>query len=228
MRYPDSKEVDIFLLRFYLIGSVGFLFPVMRNLFIFLIPFTLLLNFLLILWREPQFSGKGGTFRYLYYLLITYFGTFIIEMIGVNTGVLFGNYTYGYGLGWKVFGTPLLIGVNWIVLLLGSARIATLIAEKLGKEQPNKIKFLLRIFTGAMLMVLYDLVLEQVAPLMQMWSWNGGEPPLQNYLMWFFLSIIFHAYYVWGRFLQKERISSWIFILQYLFFVVIYLGIRFI
>jgi putative membrane protein len=41
---------------------------------------------------------------------------FFIEAIGVNTGLIFGNYVYKTTLGWKFLETPLIIGVNWILL----------------------------------------------------------------------------------------------------------------
>jgi putative membrane protein len=37
---------------------------------------------------------------------------FFIEAIGVNTGLIFGNYVYKTTLGWKFLETPLIIGVN--------------------------------------------------------------------------------------------------------------------
>ena len=49
---------------------------------------------------------------------------FIIEVLGVQTGVLFGAYSYGDPLGFKVFDVPLLIGVNWLILSFSSLGIA--------------------------------------------------------------------------------------------------------
>lgn len=48
----------------------------------------------------------------------------IVELIGVNTGLLFGTYQYGENLGIKVFGVPFLIGINWGVITFLTANIA--------------------------------------------------------------------------------------------------------
>jgi putative membrane protein len=36
----------------------------------------------------------------------------ITESLGVNYGLIFGNYEYGNNLGFKLFGVPFLIGIN--------------------------------------------------------------------------------------------------------------------
>ena len=40
----------------------------------------------------------------------------ISEILGVNYGLIFGDYIYLDNLGYKVFGVPVIIGVNWIIL----------------------------------------------------------------------------------------------------------------
>ena len=45
---------------------------------------------------------------------------FGVEVIGVETGLLFGDYEYGSGLGPKVLKVPMLMGVLWWILLLGT------------------------------------------------------------------------------------------------------------
>ena len=42
-------------------------------------------------------------------------------------------------------------------------------------------------------MVLYDVIMEQVAPVMDMWKFDDGVPPLRNYISWFLLAVIFHS-----------------------------------
>ncbi len=42
----------------------------------------------------------------------------VVEWIGVHNDWLFGSYYYGNNLGPKIYGVPLLIGVNWLTLLL--------------------------------------------------------------------------------------------------------------
>ena len=42
-------------------------------------------------------------------------------------------------------------------------------------------------------MLVYDIILEQLAPVLDMWHWENFRVPLQNYLAWFILALIFHS-----------------------------------
>jgi putative membrane protein len=76
--------------------------------------------------------------------------SFLIEAIEVKTGVIFGEYIYGKGLGTKVLETPLMIGLNWLMPVY----CAKIIAEVISGNQT------VRLFFAPLLMVIYDLVLE--------------------------------------------------------------------
>ncbi len=106
---------------------------------------------------------------------------YLVEVAGVNTGVLFGNYAYGDALGIKVWHTPLLIGVNWLFVTFACAGAAALF------RTGNSV----RAVTASVLMVAYDLVLEQAAPGMDMWRWGGEAVPFRNYASWFLLALGF-------------------------------------
>ena len=75
----------------------------------------------------------------------------IVEIIGVQTNLLFGTYSYGDILGLKVFDVPLAIGFNWLVLSICSRDFISIF--NLGK----KAKVVLRI------LVIIDLIIEPVA-----------------------------------------------------------------
>ena len=102
------------------------------------------------------------------------------EILGVNYGLLFGDYYYGENLGWKVLGVPLLIGVNWMVLTFLSAYISKQIFQ-------NKW---LTFFAGALLMVGLDFFIEPVAPVFDFWHWDIGHAPLQNFIAWFGVAFV--------------------------------------
>jgi len=50
--------------------------------------------------------------------LLVFLIGFSVEGIGVATGVLSGSYSYGSAFGFKLFKTPIMIGVNWLFLAL--------------------------------------------------------------------------------------------------------------
>jgi uncharacterized membrane protein len=58
-------------------------------------------------------TSKNSAF---YIFAVAAFATgMLTEMIGINTGYLFGNYQYSNVMGYKLLGVPLLIGVQWFV-----------------------------------------------------------------------------------------------------------------
>jgi putative membrane protein len=110
--------------------------------------------------------------------------SFFIEMIGVESGLIFGTYAYGEGLGLKWHDTPLIIGVNWVILVYCSSAIL---------EQYTHWKSVVKILAASALMLLYDVVLEIAAPKMDMWVFNHEEVPIANYVAWFVIAALFHT-----------------------------------
>lgn len=198
-----------FFVSFYLIGVAGFLIPPLFPLFKLLVPFALLLSFAgLILFRSHSFPLKLT----LIFLFI-YIAGFWIEVAGVQTGLLFGHYQYGRSLGLKLFETPLLIGLNWVLLVYLSASVL----------DNFRIPAFLKITGASGIMLGYDIVLEQAAPLIDMWSWEGGEIPLQNYLAWFILALCFHFLLYRSRVRLKNPLAVIILLCQVGFFLILFL-----
>lgn len=78
---------------------------------------------------------------------------YLIELIGIITGLIFGEYAYGSGLGLKLFDVPLIIGLNWAILVFATAALTQQFLW------PTWLKATL----AATLMVAYDFFLEPVA-----------------------------------------------------------------
>lgn len=213
--YPKNKlpvrEVKKFVLIFYLVGLLGFLLPFSKNIFIAITPFALLLSTYLAAIYHEDYTRKSV----LIFLLIFTLGYFI-EVIGVNTGLIFGQYAYGKGLGIKLLNTPLMIGVNWLFLTYTSISIV----------QKLKLKQGYTILLAPLLMVLYDIILEQLAPVMDMWSWQGAVVPLRNYVAWYLFAVVFVAIFRIFRIDTRNPLAGILFYCQFLFFVLLKLLIR--
>ena len=125
------------------------------------------------------FRSKPNS-KELLLLFIVYTITLLSEIIGVNTNYLYGNYEYGLSLGPAIFGVPLLIGLNWVLLAVVSRQI-------LGKFFKNKWVLAL---LSSVLMVLIDMVIEPIAPELDFWKWENNVIPLSNYRDWFLIGII--------------------------------------
>jgi bisanhydrobacterioruberin hydratase len=171
-------SIKIFFIIFYSVGIAGLLIPASTPWFMSLIPLALLLSFFSLAVFHEHYSR-----RLVIFFLVVYFIGFVVEVIGIHTHVVFGQYRYGGSLGIKVSDTPLIIGLNWVLLVYLTAAVVDY------WEWPAAVKVLL----ASSMMLAYDLVLEQVAPAMDMWHWQQGEVPLRNYLTWFIMAVLFHS-----------------------------------
>ena len=115
-----------------------------------------------------------------FFIFLVYVITFFSEWIGVNYGWLFGSYSYGNSLGFKIGGVPLLIGLNWVLLALVSRQISS-------KLLSNKW---LIILVSAFLMVFIDIIIEPLSGNLDFWYWEMNIIPLSNYRDWFLVAVI--------------------------------------
>ena len=127
----------------------------------------------------------------------------------MNTGLIFGRYVYGNSLGIKLFGTPLLIGINWLFLVYTTSSVL----------EGFKMPVLAKIGLAAALMLIYDIVLEQIAPMLDMWHWENGLIPLQNYVAWFVLALLFQSLLKILNVKVQNKFAFFIIICQFLFFL---------
>ncbi len=195
------------MLIFYAVGVVGFSLSFTRSIFISLTPFILLLSLFFVAFYH---KGRNHNYTMVFYLFV-FLASFLIEVWGVHSGVIFGNYAYGKGLGIKIAETPLLIGVNWVLLVYLSAVVFSALRRSVWSW----------IVLPSALMLMYDVVMEQVASKMDMWSWQGDIIPLQNYLMWAVLAIFFHSVRYKLKIEAINKMALPLFGVQMLFFILI-------
>jgi putative membrane protein len=136
---------------------------------------------------------------------------FAVEMIGVQTGKIFGPYYYGYALGFKLKHVPIVIGINWVMLTLATQ----IIAQKFS----NKLYITASI--GATLMVLLDMLIEPVASKYQFWHWHNDTIPVQNFVAWFVISFFFHGLGSVMKFEKENTMAVFVFSLQLIFFALL-------
>ena len=197
-----------FLILVYVSGSIGFV--VNPTFFSPFTPYTLLFTCFVFLIHQPISDKKYISA----FFSIAVLG-FIIELIGIKTGLLFGNYSYGDGLGFKLLDVPLIISINWAMLIC--AGIVTV-------RKVFRNKFIV-ISVTALVVTFIDLIIEQVAHKLDFWQFEGGLPGLHNYLGWigvvFFTSYIFYPLIIKGN----SMVSSIVLILQIIFFTSLFIFI---
>lgn len=202
----SAKEIGLTFLRFYAVGFLLFVLPFTRELFISLIAISLLLVIGVVLYKHREWNYK----TVLYFLFIAV-SSFFLEMLGTTTGKIFGTYFYDRGLGIQLNHTPLIIGLNWVFLVYASHDIA----------ERYTAKPYLRVLMGAAFMVIYDVVMEWVAPVMQMWHFDTGYPPFANFLTWFITALVFHSGMELLHIHTRNFAARVLFLIQILFFLAI-------
>ena len=154
---------------------------------------------------------------------------FAVEVIGVNTGLLFGNYSYGKVLGPQWQKVPLLIGVNWFIVLYCCgicintflAKVITRVATE-SKMPPHVLKTMSVIADGATLAVLFDWLMEPVAVKLGYWQWNGdGSIPLYNYICWVTVSVLLLAVFHFCKFNKQNKFGINLLMIQVMFFLLL-------
>jgi putative membrane protein len=172
----NKNNISVFAIWLVTISGLIGIYLGHLDWFISKTPLNLILGATLLYWNFPP---KNGLRSWLVWLIVYSIGM-TVELIGVNTSLLFGNYHYGENLGIKIMGVPLLIGINWVVLTFLTASLAK-------RYIANKW---LAILTGSILMVGLDFFIEPIAPIFDFWHWAEGDAPIRNFIDWFIVSFI--------------------------------------
>lgn len=204
----NHKIILIILYVIYTVGLIGHIIEPIKEYMLLLTPITILFTGSLVLYKVlPK------NYDLIRWIVITYIVTFCLEVFGVKTGLLFGPYQYGDIFGLKVFDTPILIGFNWVLVILG----AVILIQKYVKNGFLVI-LLVPLFT-----VVFDFFLEPVAIRLGYWNWmtTGGYIPIQNYLAWFAISMIAAFYFVLLKIEVKSTLPIHYFGIQITFFLIL-------
>ena len=203
------RAVEIFFIIFYSIGFFGLATPFSHNTFIKLFPVALILSFTaILLYHQHSYNT-----RIIAVLTIIGLAGYFIEVAGISTHIVFGNYSYGNALGIKVLNTPILIGINWIMLSYAGSSIV----------DPFPLSAYLKIIIASLLMLLYDIILELIAADLDMWYWDSDIVPLRNYIAWFGMAMIFQTFIKIMKIKTRNSIALMIVFVQIIFFISLFL-----
>ncbi len=137
------------------------------------------------LFLEFFFANKDKNFRYklVSYSIVLVSVSWYIEFIGVDTGMIFGEYVYGGVLLPALSSVPAAIGFAWLTTLFASTGVVPLFRKR--------FKPLIHALFTALLMTFFDFLMEPAATKLNYWNWAGGTVPLLNYISWFVFGFIF-------------------------------------
>lgn len=209
-------------LFFHAIGLAGILF-FNRSFFVQSTPYILLLSFALLIWTQEE-----KNIAFYVFVITCIFAGIAVELTGVHTGLLFGKYTYGNVLGFKIAGVPPVIGINWFIIIFCCgisihtflSKISTKFTEEKGRRSVS-IKALSVIVDGATLAVFFDWILEPVAVKLGFWKWHQDVIPLFNYLSWLVVSMLLLALFYKLPFYKSNKFAIHLLMIQAMFFLLL-------
>ncbi len=198
------------LIIFHIIGLIGFSLESTRSLFQQLVPFNLLLAIGLLGYFHRIWTRSFGIFC----LLIALAG-FGVEVAGIQSGIIFGAYAYDTALGPKIWGTPPMIGINWLMLVYAAG------ISLQGLRLP---KWALAA-AGASLLVLLDFIMEPVAIAFDFWHWMEADIPLQNYIAWWAIAWLMLMYFLYLPIKKQNPLAGVLLVIQFVFFGFLRMGL---
>ncbi|MBL7859679.1 MAG: carotenoid biosynthesis protein [Cyclobacteriaceae bacterium] len=202
-----SVWVVIFI---HIAGILGLLSP-FQHYFRLLTPFNLILS-AWVLWVNHQ-ENQSSLMRFS---LMAFLSGFAVEWVGVHTGFIFGSYSYGETLGIKIWGVPIIIGLNWLLVMYCVATLTDSL------RVPTAIKVLI----ASLLAVAIDWLIEPVAMYFDFWNWENGVVPVQNFIGWFLTSVWMQTLYHLTKVKAENRLALPFYFIQLFFFLILNLVIR--
>ena len=207
----SGKNLGILILfLLYFVGAVTISFRIFSGME-GLSPLHLLITFVFLLYWHPK-----KNFRFWIWLVVAYIIGTGVEYLGVQYGFLFGSYQYGSNMEPTVLGTPLVIGINWIILSYCFTRFV----RKLG---PGGWNHWVVALVAATLMTAFDVLIEPVAIELDFWTWAGDRVPWTNYTGWWIVSFVLNYLFLrLGLDQGKNPLSLWVLLFQLFFFIFVY------
>ncbi|HEX8348323.1 MAG TPA: carotenoid biosynthesis protein [Hymenobacter sp.] len=191
------------LLLFHVTGFLGLAFSQDPSFYLQFVPLNLLLTMLLLLAFQVDRSAA-----FIVFCITVAAVSFFVEVAGVQTGRLFGQYEYGNVLGWKWMSVPLLIGLNWLMLTYMAGVLSCYL----------RVPGFVRALAAAVLVVGMDICIEPVAVHYNFWTWQYDVIPMQNFKAWFALALILQVYFNRTYFVKRNPLVPFVYLLQLLFF----------
>lgn len=210
-------------LLFHVSAIIGLLFTDYKDFFIDNTPLNLIISMLLVFFTHQKINKS-----FWFFFIACSVAGVLYEIIGINTGLLFGDYEYSDVMGFKILGVPVLLGNLWFTTMycVGSLTYQSYnwLKVKYNFKISKKLEFHLLAIVGAFAAVLLDFFLEPVAIKLNFWQWFPyGEIPIYNYVCWFFGSLILQYLFVKSNFNKENKFAVYLYCVQAVFFMSIIL-----
>lgn len=217
-RYQIATAIAIL---FHIIGLAGILF-INKDFFVRATSMNLLLMLILLIYTQRKIN-----LAFVLFFLVCVVAGFGAEVIGTRTGYLFGNYSYGNVLGPTILGVPLIIGINWFIIIYCSGIAILTLYNKLSRnlEEPERPKPIMKMASvvsdGALMAVFFDWIMEPAAIALGYWSWQDGDIPMFNYVCWLIISAVLLMIFHICKFDKQNKFAVNLLLIQLMFFLVL-------
>ena len=222
-QYSKQQIATAIAVLFHCIGLAGILFYD-AALFASLTPMNLLLSASLLVYTQKEKNS-----HFVLFAAICYVVGYVVEYLGVNYQLLFGEYQYLSAMGLQWNNVPLVIGVNWFIMMyccgITIQHFLNFMWNKLKEEdQPRRsnVGFFAVIIDGALLATFFDWLMEPVAVKLGYWQWLGdGRIPVFNYVCWFAISALLMLLFRILSFPKQNQFAVNLLLIQFMFFLIL-------
>lgn len=158
---------------------------------IFMLIFSLFHAWYMIGWKKT-----------LVFFVITAGVSWGYEQVGVETGLIYGDYHYTDYLGYKMGHVPIIIPLAWFMMIYPSYIIANMIFSKKPLLNQNKISQIIVLsLLSAIVMTAWDFVVDPYfsGPMVNAWTWEKGGAyfgiPIHNFFGWILTTFSIYLIY---------------------------------
>lgn len=209
--YPGTRRSTtpkgiITLVSVYSLFIIGLKIETISGIVNRLFPLLIIISLIVLL-----FYQKHWNIRSLSFLFVIFIGGFFVQTIASETKLIYGEFSYGNTLGPKLFGTPILSGVIWLLLIYTTGCLI----------KNLKVELLAQCLLGSFLLVMLDVLIEPVAGHLDFWSWKKDVIPLQNYFAWFAISFFMFLYFFNLKAKLRNEIAAYLFVIIAAFFLLL-------
>lgn len=181
------RAVAFGLVVMFTVGAAGHLIPSAVSWMLRVTPAFSLLTTAMVL--VPYIATGGRSF--LLWAAVGYAFALLLDVAGLSYAGMVGQFEFGETLGWKWRGVPLLVGVNWMMVLNGAVCAAgRVIPPEADKWRRPAVALL-----AGLILVVFDLLMEPAAARLDYWHWAEGFAPVRNYVMIFISAVLFAAFH---------------------------------
>jgi putative membrane protein len=169
-----------------------------------------------------------GTRRTAIFFAISAIVSYLMEEIGVRTGLIYGAYHYGNLLGAKLGHVPVIIPLAWFMMIYPSWMVARALTRSLDTHSILGLTAVAAV--AALVMTAWDVVMDPGMAADGNWIWEKGGAyfgvPRHNYLGWLLTTFLVYLIAGWLWRDTNPRASGRIFealpVVVYAFFALRY------